>query len=258
MFIQWVIDDRAQRGRVRGPRVGDHRRRDEHGAARSCDVSMRRTAAALGGPPSWCSPPERWPASFPSSSFRMGNQTIRPRCRVCARRAAARRWGRGAPARLRSLRDRRCRNAGATTPTERLVVGGLYRHVRNPDVPRGHSHDCGAGAAARAIRATRLRGAVPRDHDGVCTCTRSRATPAVRRAIRRVPHRRSGLAATATPLAWLATKLRRTSEPYLRRSATVGRQHQHLGPRLLDTCARPQHEHQGAPPTRPATGGKRA
>jgi hypothetical protein len=66
-------------------------------------------------------------------------------------------------------------------PTERLVVGGLYRYVRNPmylAVARDHRR---AGAAPRPVDSPRLRGRVPGRGRRVRALVRGAdAAPAVR------------------------------------------------------------------------------
>ena len=87
-------------------------------------------------------------------------------------------------------------------PTEHLVVGGLYRYVRNPMYLAVAALIVGVGIAARAARIARLRH--DRHHRDGRLRLRIRAAgpqPAVRRRLRRIPPRRPRLVATPPTVA---------------------------------------------------------
>ena len=87
-------------------------------------------------------------------------------------------------------------------PTEHLVVGGLYRYVRNPMyVAVGGDHRR-AGARARPARAAALRRRLRRRHRAFARWYEEPAlSGAVRRRVRGLPPRGARLVAAAAPVA---------------------------------------------------------
>ena len=101
-------------------------------------------------------------------------------------------------------------------PTEHLVVGGLYRHVRNPMYVAVDGDHRRAGARPRSARAAALRRRLRRRHRRLRALVRgAHAEAAVRRRVRGLPPRGARLVAAAASLA--ARRLRRHPErPYPR------------------------------------------
>ena len=83
-------------------------------------------------------------------------------------------------------------------PTERLVVGGLYRYVRNPMYVAVTATIVGQALLLGQLDPARLRRALPRRDRRLRPPVRGAdAARALRRGVRRVPPRRPGLVAAA-------------------------------------------------------------